>query len=239
MSKPVIPGEENTYKLKKLVTKLLIISLLGPGFESPQVHNYSSINNLMLNQMAIPLKHKKGFLVIKCTEWEAMRIGCGIPNVGIVCMHCNEAGEPNVYFVPALNDFMCPHCLKEWLNNPDTKWYKEDEKVEKRTFDRYCQLFDINPDVEIQEFEVFPTVIQKVSGCTADSLNVDGIEEIDMTDEQRQEVIDKIFHWLKKHPDQLNYLLQDITETFGAYESDDHVCECCGDYITTNTWVIG
>lgn len=189
--------------------------------------------------MAVPLKHKKGFLVIKCTEWEALRAGCGIPNVGVVCMHCNEAGEPNVYYVPALNDFMCPKCLKEYLNSPSTKWYKEDSSVEKRYFDKYCYLLEVDPDVEIQEFEEFPVIITKVSGCTAGSLNVDGVEEIEMTNEQRQQVIFKIFQWLSKHPDQLNYVLQDLTETFGIYESDDEPCECCGDIVESNTWVIG
>ena len=34
--------------------------------------------------------------------------------------------------------------------------------------------------------------IHNVSGCTTFSLNVDGTEEIDMTHEQRLEVIEKI-----------------------------------------------
>lgn len=189
--------------------------------------------------MAIPLKHKKGFLVIKCTEWEALNIGCGIPGEGIVCMDCNKVGEHDVYYVPALNDFMCPKCLKEYLNNPNTKWYKQDAPVEKRLFDLYCSKLEISPDMAIQEFEEFPIVIERVEGCTAGSLNIDGIEEIDMTDEQRQQYLLKIYQWFAKHPDQFNYLLQALTDHFGEYDSDDHVCECCGDTVSTNTWVIG
>ena len=84
--------------------------------------------------------------------------------------------------------------------------------------------------------------LKKVTGCTADSLTAefDGedIEEIDMTPEQRMQVIEKIADWMKKNPDQLNYIMQDMTESFGEYENDGHVCECCGDTITTWTWDI-
>lgn len=80
--------------------------------------------------------------------------------------------------------------------------------------------------------------LEKVEGCIADSLNVDGVEEIDMTDEQRLNVIDHIYGWMKKNPNQLNYILQELIDCFGEYESDDHPCECCGDYASTTTWVI-
>jgi hypothetical protein len=84
--------------------------------------------------------------------------------------------------------------------------------------------------------------LKKVTGCIADSLTAefDGedIEEINMTPEQRMQVIEKIADWMKKNPDQLNYIMQDMTESFGEYENDGHVCECCGDTITTWTWDI-
>ena len=84
--------------------------------------------------------------------------------------------------------------------------------------------------------------LKKVTGCIADSLTAefDGedIEEIDMTPEQRMQVIEKIADWMKKNPDQLNYIMQDMTESFGEYENDGHVCECCGDTVTTWTWDI-
>lgn len=78
--------------------------------------------------------------------------------------------------------------------------------------------------------------LELVRGCVAGSLNVDGIEEVDMTDEQRQAVLDAIFKHLK--PADLNYVLQDLIETFGEYEFDDQPCECCGDYVETYTWEI-
>ena len=84
--------------------------------------------------------------------------------------------------------------------------------------------------------------LKKVTGCIADSLTAefDGedIEEIDMTPEQRMQVIEKIADWMKKNTDQLNYIMQDMTESFGEYENDGHVCECCGDTVTTWTWEI-
>lgn len=84
--------------------------------------------------------------------------------------------------------------------------------------------------------------LKKVTGCIADSLTAefDGedIEEINMTPDQRMQVIEKIADWMKKNPDQLNYIMQDMTESFGEYENDGHVCECCGDTVTTWTWDI-
>ena len=84
--------------------------------------------------------------------------------------------------------------------------------------------------------------LKKVTGCIADSLTAefDGeeVEEIDMTPDQRMQVIEKIADWMKKNPDQLNYIMQDMTESFGEYENDGHVCECCGDTVTTWTWDI-
>ena len=84
--------------------------------------------------------------------------------------------------------------------------------------------------------------LKKVTGCICDSLTaeLDGeeVEEINMTPEQRMEVIEKIADWMKKNPDQLNYIMQDMTESFGEYENDGHVCECCGDTVTTWTWEI-
>lgn len=81
-------------------------------------------------------------------------------------------------------------------------------------------------------------ILECVRGCICDSLNADGIEEIYMTDEQRQDVIEHIFKWLKANPDQLNYAMQALIPQFGEYESDGEPCECCGDIVETYTWEI-
>lgn len=85
-------------------------------------------------------------------------------------------------------------------------------------------------------------ILKKVTGCVCDSLTAefDGeeVEEIHMNDSQREEVIEAISRWMKENPDQLNYIMQDMIESFGDYENDGHVCECCGDTVTTWTWEI-
>lgn len=48
-------------------------------------------------------------------------------------------------------------------------------------------------------------ILRMVRGCICDSLSVDGKEEIDLTDEERQEVLKKIFEHLK--PQDLNNIL--------------------------------
>ena len=78
--------------------------------------------------------------------------------------------------------------------------------------------------------------IQLTRGCTAGSLTIDGKEEIHLSDDERQKVLRHIFNHLK--PEDLNYVLQDLVETFGEYESDDEPCETCGDYVETYTWEI-
>ena len=78
--------------------------------------------------------------------------------------------------------------------------------------------------------------IQMTRGCIANSLTVDGEEEINLSDNERQEVLRHIFEHLKAQD--LNYVLQDLIETFGEYESDDEPCETCGDYVETYTWEI-
>ena len=78
--------------------------------------------------------------------------------------------------------------------------------------------------------------IQLIRGCIAGSLTIDGKEEIHLTDDERQEVFRHIFNHLK--PEDLNYVLQDLVETFGEYKSDDEPCETCGDYVETYTWEI-
>ena len=74
--------------------------------------------------------------------------------------------------------------------------------------------------------------IQLTRGCIAGSLTIDGKEEIHLSDEERQEVLRHIFNHLK--PEDLNYVLQDLVETFGEYESDDEPCETCGDFVENN-----
>lgn len=74
-------------------------------------------------------------------------------------------------------------------------------------------------------------------GCTIGSLTVDGTEEIHLTDEKRREVIDMIFKWYDRHPQELNSLLQHFVELYGEYKSLGY-CETCGDTPTEYTITI-
>ena len=76
-------------------------------------------------------------------------------------------------------------------------------------------------------------VLRMVRGCIHDSLRVDGKEENDLTDEERQEILEKIFEHLK--PTDLNLVLQDLVQTFGEYECDEEPCDTCEDYVETYT----
>lgn len=76
-------------------------------------------------------------------------------------------------------------------------------------------------------------IIHNVSGCMAFSLNVDNVEEINMTHEDRIKVIDAIYDWMKRHADEnLNYILQGLTDKCGEYNVIcSEPCECCGDIV--------
>lgn len=70
-------------------------------------------------------------------------------------------------------------------------------------------------------------------GCLANELSINGISEIDLTDKQRKEVINRIFQWYDKHPAALNDLLQYFIETHCDDYDCTEPCECCGDMVTT------
>ena len=71
--------------------------------------------------------------------------------------------------------------------------------------------------------------IKLVRGCVCDSLTVDGKDEYAMTDDERQDVLKKIFESLT--PGDLNYVLQALVKEMGEYDCDDRACECCGDTV--------
>lgn len=82
--------------------------------------------------------------------------------------------------------------------------------------------------------------LEYVSGCTANSLTVNGTEEIDLTPEQRKEAWKKLCLWLaEKDGSDLNNFLQYILETYGEYKSlSDEPCECCGDWVNSYSLTI-
>ena len=75
--------------------------------------------------------------------------------------------------------------------------------------------------------------IVSISGCTCDSLTVDGVETVDMGKEDIKEVIKKL---IDREDDlgTLQFILVDLVETQGEFEDLGH-CDQCGDWITKYT----
>lgn len=75
--------------------------------------------------------------------------------------------------------------------------------------------------------------LKKVDGCIAFSLTVDGVEEIDLNDEKRKEVLMKIGQYISNLPtDDLNCYLSHFIDYFGDEKLiSSEPCECCGDWI--------
>ena len=80
--------------------------------------------------------------------------------------------------------------------------------------------------------------LKLVEGCVCDSMTIDGKEEFNLTDTERQQVVDRIAEWIRQRPEDLNDLLQDLIPRYGEYYSDHKPCECCGDIVTTYFWDI-
>lgn len=86
--------------------------------------------------------------------------------------------------------------------------------------------------------------IKIVTGCICDSMTVDGIEEADMTDEQRKETLKKLGEFIATlGPENLNYILQSLEgwplrEGIVKSEVSKDACSSCGDHIYTTTITI-
>lgn len=78
--------------------------------------------------------------------------------------------------------------------------------------------------------------IELIRGCICSNLLINGKEEINLNDTERKQILKAVFKALK--PEDLNIVLQKLTECFGEYESDDTPCECCGDYVERYIWKI-
>ena len=79
-----------------------------------------------------------------------------------------------------------------------------------------------------------PMKLKMVIGCMCDSLTVNNIEEMNLTDNQRKNIIHRIYTWYRKHPEQLNNLLQYFIESnCDTVDMSEKPCECCGDFVET------
>lgn len=79
--------------------------------------------------------------------------------------------------------------------------------------------------------------LEHTTGCICDSLNIDGVETIDMS---KKELLHIIQVALEKCDDMS--IAQDVIalliDEMGIEECSEEPCEECGDYIITNTLII-
>ena len=78
-----------------------------------------------------------------------------------------------------------------------------------------------------------PIELEYSYGCMANSLSCNGVQEIDLTDNERKYIIHKLMMWYKKHPEELNDLLQYFIESKCTEYECSEPCECCGDIVST------
>lgn len=77
--------------------------------------------------------------------------------------------------------------------------------------------------------------IKMVSGCTLDSLTVDGVEVRELSEVDSKKVMYKMAEAIPAK--ELCSILPNILEIFGKYEYIGK-CDCCGDDIDKYTWEI-
>ena len=72
--------------------------------------------------------------------------------------------------------------------------------------------------------------IEYTEGCVCDSLTIDGVESIDLTENQMKDAIIKM---IDKVDDiaVLQSVIINIIEYIGEYSHSKEPCECCGDYV--------
>lgn len=69
------------------------------------------------------------------------------------------------------------------------------------------------------------------NGCTVTSLDIDGVESIDMSIEDFRKVIHKIVDKIDDFAE-LQNIFMNFVECNGEL-IDEYNCSCCGDYVTT------
>lgn len=77
--------------------------------------------------------------------------------------------------------------------------------------------------------------IKLISGCTCDSITIDGKEERELTDVERKTVMYKLVNAIPAK--ELSAILPPLMEMFGEYELIGH-CDECGDDIEKYIWEI-
>lgn len=81
---------------------------------------------------------------------------------------------------------------------------------------------------------------EQVEGCTAFNFLVNGETLSDLPEEKQEEILDYLLAKFKEEFKQKSVSISNLVELFqyDDYEHDDHVCDQCGDTVSTTTWNI-
>jgi len=80
----------------------------------------------------------------------------------------------------------------------------------------------------------------ETTGCTAFDFTVNDKSFSDVSKSEYDEMLNYLFEKIKEGISEQTILLEDVVKLFqyDDYEYDPHVCEQCGDTVSTTTWNI-
>lgn len=80
----------------------------------------------------------------------------------------------------------------------------------------------------------------ETTGCTAFDFTANGKSFSELTKEEYDEMLNYLFVKVKEGLEEQTILLENVIHLFqyDDYEYDDHVCEQCGDTVSTTIWNI-
>ena len=91
--------------------------------------------------MATLVKNKKGFIIVKLSQDEAInKLHFGTKEGYCLCAECNKPIKGDIYYVTILNDTMDKDCLIKWIEK--STYYKQDRPFEEYNYE------DIKPYVD-------------------------------------------------------------------------------------------
>jgi hypothetical protein len=80
----------------------------------------------------------------------------------------------------------------------------------------------------------------ETTGCTAFDFTVNGKSFSELSKKEYDEMLNYLFLKIKEGISEQTILLENIVQLFqyDDYEYDPHICEQCGDTVSTTTWNI-
>jgi formamidopyrimidine-DNA glycosylase len=82
--------------------------------------------------------------------------------------------------------------------------------------------------------------IEIVEGCTAFATIINDVNTVDISTEEQEKIADYLIDQLKESYRNGEITLESLIQNFqyDDYEHDDHVCEQCGDTVSTTIYNI-